>query len=59
MVQSAQIYVTYEDYLEAERVSPTKNEWLDGVVYAPRGIRRVAACAYCRSGGGTGRASSS
>ncbi len=37
MVQSAQNYVTYEDYLEAERVSPTKNEWLDGVVYAMAG----------------------
>jgi Uma2 family endonuclease len=33
MVQAAPTYVNYEDFLEAERGSPTKHEWLDGVVY--------------------------
>ena len=37
MVQSAETYVSYEDYLETERASVTKNEWLDGVVYAMAG----------------------
>lgn len=37
MVQPAQPYVTYEDYLEAERETTTKHEWLDGVVYAMAG----------------------
>ena len=37
VVQSAQTYATYEDYLEAERANPTKSEWLDGVVYAMAG----------------------
>jgi Uma2 family endonuclease len=37
MVQSADAYVTYEDYLAAEQASPTKHEWLDGVVYAVAG----------------------
>jgi len=37
MVRSAETYVSYEDYLETERASVTKNEWLDGVVYAMAG----------------------
>lgn len=37
MIQPAQSYVTYEEYLEAEGASPSKHEWLDGVVYAMAG----------------------
>lgn len=37
MIQPAESYVTYEDYLVAERESTTKHEWLDGVVYAMAG----------------------
>lgn len=37
MVQPAETYVTYEDYLEAEGASATKHEWLDGVVYGMAG----------------------
>lgn len=37
MVQSAQGYTAYEEYLEAERRSPVKHEWLDGVIYAMAG----------------------
>jgi Uma2 family endonuclease len=37
MVQAPSPYVSYEDYLEAERTSTTKHEWLDGVVYAMAG----------------------
>jgi Uma2 family endonuclease len=36
MVQPA-TFVAYEEYLEAERSSLTKHEWLDGVVYAMAG----------------------
>ena len=38
-------YVSREDYLAAERVAPTKSEWVDGVVYAMAGSskRHVAA----------------
>lgn len=34
---AAPAYVRYEDFLEAERHSETKHEWLDGVVYAMAG----------------------
>jgi Uma2 family endonuclease len=37
MVQAAEPYVTYEDYLAAEQAGTTKHEWLDGVVYAMAG----------------------
>ena len=37
MVQPTPSYVSYEDFLEAELRSPTKHEWLDGVVYAMAG----------------------
>lgn len=37
MVQTAEPYVTYEDYLAAEQAGTTKHEWLDGVVYAMAG----------------------
>ena len=37
MVQAAEPYVTYEDYLAAEQANTTKHEWLDGVVYATAG----------------------
>ena len=37
MVQAAEPYVTYEDYLAAEQANTTKHEWLDGVVYAMAG----------------------
>lgn len=37
MVQVAAPYVSYEDFLEAERASDVKHEWLDGVVYAMAG----------------------
>jgi Uma2 family endonuclease len=37
MVQAADPYVTYEDYLAAEQAGTAKHEWLDGVVYAMAG----------------------
>ena len=37
MVQPASSYVSYEDFLDAERASDTKHEWLDGVTYAMAG----------------------
>lgn len=37
MVQPVSSYVTYEDFLDAERGRETKHEWLDGVVYAMGG----------------------
>jgi Uma2 family endonuclease len=37
MVSPASSYVTYEDFLDAERASDVKREWLDGVVYAMAG----------------------
>ncbi|HEY6729258.1 MAG TPA: Uma2 family endonuclease [Polyangiaceae bacterium] len=37
MIQPAQSYTTYEAYLEAESTSPSKHEWLDGIVYAMAG----------------------
>jgi Uma2 family endonuclease len=37
MVQTAESYVSYEDYLDAEQSSTTKHEWLDGIVYAMAG----------------------
>lgn len=37
MIQPAQSYITYEEYLEAEGASPIKHEWLDGIVYAMAG----------------------
>jgi Uma2 family endonuclease len=30
-------YVSYEDFLDAERASDVKHEWLDGVIYAMAG----------------------
>jgi Uma2 family endonuclease len=37
MVNPAPSYVTYEDFLDAERARDVKHEWLDGVVYAMAG----------------------
>lgn len=37
MIQAAESYVAYEDYLEAEQRSNLKHEWLDGVIYAMAG----------------------
>lgn len=37
MVHPASSYVTYEDFLDAERGSEIKHEWLDGVIYAMAG----------------------
>lgn len=37
MVQPAETYITYEDFLEAEQASPTKHEWLNGLVYSMAG----------------------
>lgn len=37
MVRPAALYVSYEDFLDAERKSDLKHEWLDGIVYATAG----------------------
>jgi Uma2 family endonuclease len=37
MIQVAESYVAYEDYLEAEQRSSVKHEWLDGVICAMAG----------------------
>jgi Uma2 family endonuclease len=37
MVHPSSSYVSYEDFLEAERGSDIKHEWLDGVIYAMAG----------------------
>ncbi|HEX3763869.1 MAG TPA: Uma2 family endonuclease [Kofleriaceae bacterium] len=37
MVRPAASYVSYEDFLDAERTGDLKHEWLDGVVYAMAG----------------------
>ena len=40
-------YVTRQQHLDAERVAPTKSEWVDGVVFSMAGAskRHVAAVA--------------
>lgn len=37
MVRPASLYLSYEDFLDTERTSDLKHEWLDGVVYAMAG----------------------
>lgn len=37
MVHPVSSYVSYEDFLDAERTSDVKHEWLDGVIYAMAG----------------------
>jgi Uma2 family endonuclease len=37
MVRPAALYISYEDFLDTERSSDLKHEWLDGVVYAMAG----------------------
>jgi Uma2 family endonuclease len=37
MVQAAEPQVSYEQYLDAERQSTVKHEWLDGVIYVIAG----------------------
>jgi len=37
MIASPQLYITPEDYLELERNSPIKHEYIDGYVYAMAG----------------------
>jgi Uma2 family endonuclease len=37
VVHPAESYTSYEEFLDAERKSDTKHEWLDGVIYAMAG----------------------
>jgi Uma2 family endonuclease len=37
MFQAAEPYVSYEQYLDAERHSTVKHEWVDGVIYTMTG----------------------